>query len=75
MRAERMGTYRQVLADLTDEQLAGTTTPVPEPGYPESQAFEMSRCLRAILSEEWWHRRFAERDLAVLEARLETSPA
>jgi len=75
VRADRMGTYRQVLAELTDEQLAGTTTPVPEPGYPESRAFEMSRCLRAILSEEWWHRRYAERDLAVLEARSGTSPA
>ena len=69
VRAERMGAYRDVLADLTDEQLAGTTTPVLEPGYPESTAFPVDRCLRAILSEEWWHRRFAERDLAVLEAR------
>jgi hypothetical protein len=73
VRAERMRTYGEVLADLTDEQLAGTTTPVVEPGYPESQAFAMSRCLRAILSEEWWHRRYAERDLAVLQARAEAS--
>ena len=69
VRADRMGVYREVLADLTDEQLAGTTTPVLEPGYPESKAFPVDRCLRAILSEEWWHRRFAERDLAALEAR------
>jgi hypothetical protein len=69
VRAERMSAYGEVLADLTDEQLAGTTTPVVEPGYPESEAFAVDRCLRAILSEEWWHRRFAERDLAVLEAR------
>jgi len=66
-----MGTYRDVIAELTDEQLAGTTTPVLEPGYPESKAFAMSRCLRAILSEEWWHRRYAERDLAVLAARAQ----
>lgn len=69
VRAERMGAYRDVLADLTDEQLAGTTTPVLEPGYPASEAFRVGRCLGAILSEEWWHRRFAERDLAALEAR------
>ena len=58
-----------VIADLTDEQLAGTTTPVLEPGYPESEAYAVSRCVGCILQEEWWHRRFAERDLAVLEAR------
>jgi hypothetical protein len=73
VRAERMGVYRDVLAQLTDEQLAGTTTPVLEPGYPESEAFPVDRCLRCILSEEWWHRRFAERDLAVLEARAASS--
>jgi DinB superfamily/Pentapeptide repeats (8 copies) len=73
VRADRMGTYRQVVAELTDEQLAGTTTPVLEPGYPASEAFAVSRCLQCILSEEWWHRCFAERDLAVLEARLEDS--
>jgi len=70
VRADRMGTYRQVVAELTDEQLASSTTPVLEPGYPASEAYAVSRCLTAILNEEWWHRRFAERDLAVLEARF-----
>lgn len=69
LRADRMGTYREVIAELTDEQLAGTTTPVPETGYPESKAFGVARCLQCILLEEWWHRRYAERDLAVLVAR------
>jgi hypothetical protein len=68
VREDRRKTYRDVLAQLTDEQLAGTTTPVSEPGYPESEAFAVARCLQCILNEEWWHRRFAERDLAVLEA-------
>jgi hypothetical protein len=27
------------------------------------------RCLRAIVSEEWQHRLYAERDLAVLSQR------
>ncbi len=70
VRADRMGTYREVVAALTDEQLAGTTTPVLETGYPASEAYAVSRCLECILQEEWWHRRFAERDLAVLEARV-----
>ncbi|WP_145804628.1 DinB family protein [Kribbella amoyensis] len=69
LRAERQATVREVLAKLTDEQLAGTTTPVEKPGYPESESFPVKRCLGAVLSEEWEHRLYAERDLAVLEAR------
>jgi hypothetical protein len=69
LRADRMATVRQVLDELTDERLAGRTDPVPGPGYPPPDSYEVSRCLGAILNEEWEHRRFAERDLAVLEAR------
>lgn len=66
LRADRMGTVREVFAGLTDERLSELTVPVTEPGYPESQSFEVSRCLGCILSEEWHHRMYAERDLAVL---------
>jgi uncharacterized protein YjbI with pentapeptide repeats len=69
LRAGRMATVRQVLADLTDEKLAGMTEPVTEPGYPEPESFRVRRCLQAILSEEWQHRLYAERDLDVLAAR------
>ena len=37
LRADRMATVRRVIADLTDERLAGMTEPVSEPGYPESR--------------------------------------
>ena len=67
LRADRMATVRDVLAGLTDEQLAGTTRPVTEPGYPEPESFPVRRCLGAILNEEWQHRLYAERDLDVLE--------
>ena len=66
LRADRMATVRQVLADLTDEKLAGQTEPVTEPGYPEPESFAVRRCLQAILIEEWEHRLYAERDLDVL---------
>jgi uncharacterized protein YjbI with pentapeptide repeats len=69
LRAERMATVRQVLADLTDEKLAGVTEPVTEPGYPEPESFPVRRCLQAILTEEWEHRLYAERDLGVLRSR------
>ena len=69
LRADRMATVRRVLADLTDERLAGTTTPVTEPGYPASESFAVRRCLQAVVSEEWLHRLYAERDLDVLASR------
>ncbi|WP_328988473.1 DinB family protein [Kribbella sp. NBC_01245] len=69
LREDRMATVRQVIADLTDEQLAGKTEPVLEPGYPDSESFAVRRCLGAILNEEWEHRLYAERDFDVLESR------
>ena len=69
LRADRMATVRQVIAELTDETLAGLTEPVTEPGYPEPETFAVRRCLQAILSEEWHHRLFAERDLDALGSR------
>ena len=69
VRADRMATVRRVLADLTDEALAGQTEPILSPGYPEPGTYAVRRCLGAIVNDEWEHRLFAERDLAVLEAR------
>jgi uncharacterized protein YjbI with pentapeptide repeats len=74
LRADRMGTVRRVLADLTDVRLDGTTEPVSEPGYPESESFAVRRCLGAVLREEWHHRLYAERDLRLLEARTPAPP-
>jgi hypothetical protein len=69
LRADRMATVRRVLAGLTDAELAGWTEPVTEPGYPPSESFPVRRCLQAILTEEWEHRLFAERDLDLLTSR------
>ncbi len=69
LRADRVGVVRQAFTELTDEVLAGQTTPVEAPGYPASESFAVMRCLRAVVNEEWQHRLYAERDLAVLESR------
>jgi hypothetical protein len=69
LRADRMATVRQVIADLTDEKLAGMTEPVMEPGYPEPESFAVRHCLQVILNEEWEHRLYAERDFDVLESQ------
>ncbi len=68
LRAERLAIARDFFAGLTDELLAGQTS-VSGPGYPEAGDYAVRRCLLAVLDEEWWHRRFADRDLSVLEAR------
>lgn len=67
LRADRQATVRRLLADLTDARLAETTAPVPGPGWPPPESFPVAECLAVVLSEEWEHRRYAERDLDRLE--------
>jgi hypothetical protein len=69
LRADRMRTVHDVIATLTDDVLGGQTDPVPPPGYPPAGSYPVRRCLRTIVNEEWLHRLYAERDLAVLEQR------
>ncbi len=68
-RAERTAIVARMLEELTDQRLEEMTEPVLEPGYPESKSFPVRRCLGAVVQEEWLHREYAERDLAVLEGR------
>jgi DinB superfamily len=70
VRESRFAVVREVLAGLTDERLAGTTQPVEGPGYPAPERYPVTRVLGAILTEEWLHREYAERDLAVLVANV-----
>jgi hypothetical protein len=69
LHADRIAVVREVMAGLTDEVLAGSTDPIPAPGYPPAGTYAVRRCLQAVVIEEWEHRLYAERDLAVLEAR------
>lgn len=69
LRADRRAAVRRVLDDLTDDQLAGETTPVEGPSWPPARAYPVHQVLSTILNEEWEHRRYAERDLTVLENR------
>lgn len=69
LRRDRMSTVREVIGGLTDESLDGRTEPVEPPGWPESRGYPVRECLLCVLNEEWEHRLYAERDLAVLEAR------
>ncbi len=69
VRTDRMATVARVLHELTDERLEEMTQPVLEPGYPAAEPFAVRRCLGAVVNEEWLHREYAERDLAVLEGQ------
>jgi hypothetical protein len=67
LRRDRRATVRQVIQGLTDESLAGQTEPVEGPGWPPARHWPVRECLLVLLNEEWQHRLYAERDLAVLE--------
>jgi uncharacterized damage-inducible protein DinB len=70
LRLEAMAMMRRVVDGLTGEQLESGTEPLVGPGWPdEGETFPVRECLLIVLNEEWWHRMFAERDLAVLEQR------
>ena len=72
-RRDRMATVRGYLAGLTEEALDADTEPVDAPGWPPPESFPVRECLLIVLNEEYHHRRFAERDLAVLEQRAGVS--
>ena len=69
LRRDRMSTVRELLDGLTEELLNGQTEPVEGPGWPQPRSYPVRECLLTVLNEEWEHRLYAERDLAVLEAR------
>ncbi|WP_432477984.1 DinB family protein [Nocardioides sp. GXQ0305] len=69
LRADRWATVRRVLDELTPERLEGHTEPVDGPGWPPPDAYPVREALLTVLNEEWHHRKFAERDLSVLEQR------
>ncbi|GLZ77936.1 hypothetical protein Afil01_27430 [Actinorhabdospora filicis] len=69
LRRDRAATVRAYIDALTPEILDSETTPVEGPGWPEPRARPVRKCLLVVLNEEWEHRMFAERDLAVLIAR------
>ena len=65
LRAGRQAMVREVIASLTDDQLASTVTQTA-PGWPVIEDFPLKECLQIVLIEEWEHRQYAERDLTAL---------
>lgn len=66
VRKERRAMVDGVLDSLTDERLADELTST-EPGWPSVESATVGEALRVVLNEEWEHRLYAERDLALIE--------
>ena len=66
VRADRSTRLRAFLeADLSAD-LTVKVTPPDSTGFPQGER-RIIDCFRLVLSEEWWHHRYAARDLAALE--------
>jgi hypothetical protein len=68
VRADRMAVVRGIVDGLTDSELERLCHRSPAPGYPDEPR-SVGRCLGVVMTEECEHRRYAVRDLAMLEAR------
>ena len=66
VRAQRSALIQGVLDALTPEELERTVSALG-PGQPEDGPFTVAQCLLVVLNEEWEHRLYAERDLAIIE--------
>jgi hypothetical protein len=66
--ADRRSTFGKALDEVTEADLDEPRTAAPVPLWGE-ETHPVRACLRTVLQEVCDHRRFAERDLAVLAAR------
>ncbi|GAB3586828.1 DinB family protein [Calidifontibacter terrae] len=66
-RKDRMAVVRRVVDDLTSERIDAPGPTLEGPGWPpEGESFTAQICLHTVFNEEFWHHRYALRDLAVL---------
>jgi hypothetical protein len=65
VRARRMELVDALVRDATDESLARVVA------SPNGGTTTVGDCIRVVMFEEWWHHRYADRDLAVLAGRAD----
>jgi DinB superfamily len=64
-RTQRTGFVDTLVRDATDESLARLVD------SPNGGTTTVGDCISVVLLEEWWHHRYADRDLAVLASRAD----
>ncbi len=69
LRAERRATVQTVLDGLSDDGLRREVTSAT-PFMADAEHLDVAQCLTVVINEEWEHRLYAERDLAVLETAV-----
>ncbi len=69
VRAQRRATVQEVLDDLTDSGLERAVSSAT-PFMADAEGLTVAQCLKVVLNEEWEHRLYAERDLALLETEV-----
>jgi DNA helicase HerA-like ATPase len=65
VRRGRMNAVRETIVALTPEELERVCLPPDPPGHP-AEPRRVLHCLHVILSEEWEHNEYAERDLSLV---------
>lgn len=66
LHADRRAQVHRALAAVTDTKLEQVRTAVPAPEWG-LESHSVGRCLRVVINEHCEHRRYAVRDLALLE--------
>lgn len=67
VREGRVAGVSATVASLTEAELARVCVPPPTPGHP-TEPHTVLECLHVVLTEEYEHRRYATRDLDLLES-------
>lgn len=68
VRESRAARLRDHVATIVDDDLlVRVGGPWDRPGLPDEHRARVIDCFRVVFREEWWHHRFATRDLAIIE--------
>jgi hypothetical protein len=70
VRAQRMSQVAALIQNVSESDLSRMCTPPDTTGYPQDSR-TVRECFMCILNEEWWHSRYANRDLATLESMID----
>jgi hypothetical protein len=67
VRADRMARLREFANTAEPADLMRKNSPPDPTGHPQGE-HRVLKCLHVFFNEEWWHHRYATRDLTILEA-------